>query len=81
LLKLETVHGPLSCPPKTQAAQCQVQWPALAEQLGIDAGKSPPGSEPAVKPSGGCSCESAPRASDALWLGPVVLLVIGRRRS
>jgi photosystem II stability/assembly factor-like uncharacterized protein len=77
LLKLETIHGPLSCPHDSPAAQCTGQWPAFAEQLGIDAGAPSPVTPP---PSASGGCQTAPTSS-ALWLVPLALTVLVRLRS
>ena len=73
LLKLETIHGPLSCPHGSPAAQCMGQWPTFAEQLGIDAGSSGP------PPPAAGGCQTAP-TSTALWLVPLALTVLVRLR-
>jgi hypothetical protein len=77
LLKLETIRGPLSCPPNTSAAQCASQWPALASQFGIDAGPPDAGTTPQ---SSGCGCEqSTPARHDLVWLGVLGLVVVTLR--
>jgi hypothetical protein len=73
LLKLETIHAPISCPSGTPGATCLSQWPALASQLAIDAGTDAGGSPP----SSTCGCESS-SPSDALWAAPFLLYVASR---
>ncbi len=77
VLKLETVHGPIECLAGTAGAECVNEWPALAKELGDDAGSPAP---PDAGTTGGCSCESSePRGFDLAWLGAVALLVVTLR--
>ena len=75
LLKLETIRGPLQCPPQSSATtQCAPLWPALAEQFAIDAGATkPPDAGAPTSGCGGCETESGPRG--AAWFG--VFIVAG----
>jgi hypothetical protein len=80
LLELETIHGPLSCSHTSSAAQCVGQWPALAEQLGIDAGATSPPTPPPTS----SGCQTAP-ATTPVWLvlllvPPALALLVRRRR-
>lgn len=78
LLKLETIRGPLACAAGTPGAQCATQWPALADQLGIDAG-APPAPD-AGGPGAGCGCESSsPTPIDLVLLGAAIALVVTLR--
>jgi hypothetical protein len=78
LLRLDTIHQPLACPPTSSAATCLTQWPALEQELGIDAGL---GASDAGAPSAStCGCESSPRPRDALWIAALVLSLILRSR-
>ncbi|HEY1957642.1 MAG TPA: hypothetical protein VGH28_18610 [Polyangiaceae bacterium] len=73
LLKLETIRGPLACAAGTSGAECVNEWPALADQLGIDAGTSP--APDAGGPSAGCGCESSsPTPLDLVVLGALIAL-------
>lgn len=76
LLSLETIHGPLACPGGSSASKCVAEWPALANQLGIDAGTS---SEPTndAGSGGGCGCESSdPKSGSVLFAGAAVALYV-----
>ena len=61
LLKLATIQQPIQCSSGTAGAVCASEWPALAQQFGIDAGTTPP-------PSSGCSCDATDSSPSAWWL-------------
>jgi MYXO-CTERM domain-containing protein len=72
LLRLETVHAPLDCAAGSSASICATEWPALVQQLGIDAGAEP---APDAGGGGGCGCESSePTPGGALVAGALVAL-------
>ncbi len=82
LLKLETVRGPITCPPNTSAASCAAVWPTFEALLGIDAGH--PKGDAGAAPDAGtstCGCESADLQSrDAVWLAVAFAVWFGWRR-
>lgn len=77
VLRLETIAAPIACSPGTQGATCGSQWPALAEQLAIDAGLGDAGTSP--PPSSSCGCQ-AQSPQDVLWALPLGLYLVTRRR-
>ncbi len=74
LLTLETIRGPLACNAGSSAAICASEWPALANQLGIDAGAKDADAGDAAS-SGGCGCESSDsKSGSALFAGAALAL-------
>jgi hypothetical protein len=78
LLRLDTIHQPLVCPPASSAAICLTQWPALEQELGIDGGGV--GSDAGASATTSCGCESSTRPRDTLWVAAVAVLFILRSR-
>jgi hypothetical protein len=80
LLALSGVRGPLQCPPQSIATTtCVPKWPALAEQLAVDAGTgTDAGGTP---PSSTCGCDTSGSSSSFVVMLIVVAFAVGRRIS
>lgn len=73
VLAFATIHDPIDCPAGSSAAICGSQWPALVDQLGIDAGAPDGGAPDASTSSAGCGCDASSPASDgALFAGALL---------
>lgn len=79
LVTLETIHAPIACPGGSSAAICASEWPALENQLGIDAGAADAGADAST--GGGCGCESSEptTATSALFAAALLALVVTLR--
>lgn len=90
LLHLNTLRGPLACPPESKGAICVPDWPSLAASLGenLDAGTdagvtAPP---PPSSSSSGCSC-NLPSGRDAglgalaAFVASVLAIAIRRKKA